>query len=143
MPWWGWIVVGAALLCSEIVVATDFFLVFLGMAALGVGLLGLVGLGGPVWAQWLIFAALAVGSLLLFRSRVHRRFEARGGPLDATLVGETALTQERIDPGATGRAELRGAVWTARNVDAVALEQGTRARVERIEGLVIHVRREG
>ena len=41
MPWWGWVVVGAALLGAEIVVPTDFYLVFLGLSALAVGLVGL------------------------------------------------------------------------------------------------------
>ena len=44
MPWWGWVVVGAALLGAEIVVPTDFYLVFLGLSALAVGLVGAAGL---------------------------------------------------------------------------------------------------
>ena len=34
MPWWGWIVLGAALLAAESVVDAQFFLVFFGAAAL-------------------------------------------------------------------------------------------------------------
>ena len=52
------------------------------------------------------------------------------------------MIRERLEAGATGTAELRGARWTARNADASALEPGARARVERVEGLVLHVRRE-
>jgi membrane protein implicated in regulation of membrane protease activity len=139
MPWWGWIVVGALLLSSELFVPTDFFLVFLGAAALAVGLLGLASLEPPVWGQWLLFAALSLVLLVGVRGRLKRK-----APLpraDDDLVGEIALIRERMDPGATGRAELRGATWTARNADSAALEPGARARVERVEGLLLHVRR--
>lgn len=143
MPWWGWIVVGAVLLGSEIVVPSDFYLVFLGAAALMVGLLGLAGLDAPAWGQWLLFAALSVISLVWFRNKVRPRFETREGNVGSTLIGEVAYLEDTVSPGAVGRAELRGATWTARNVDVVPLERGSRARVESVEGLVIHLRREG
>ncbi len=143
MPWWGWIVVGAVLLGSELFVPTDFYLVFLGISALLVGALELAGLGAPVWAQWLLFAAFSVASLVLARQQLSARFrDQRGLDVDPTLVGEVAIVRERIDPGATGRAELRGSSWTARNAGEAPLEEGTRTRVERVEGLLIHVRRE-
>ena len=55
---------------------------------------------------------------------------------------QSAFVVERLAAGAVGVAELRGSRWTARNDDVSALEPGTRARVERVEGLVLHVRRE-
>jgi membrane protein implicated in regulation of membrane protease activity len=140
VPWWGWIVVGAMLLSSELFVPTDFFLVFLGVAALLVGGVGLAGLALPIWAQWLLFAALSLVLLGTVRSRLKKRLPA-SSRADDTLVGEIALIHERLEAGATGSAELRGARWTARNVDASALEPGARARVERVEGLVLHLRR--
>lgn len=141
MQWWGWIVVGALLLSSELFVPTDFFLVFLGAAALAVGLVGLSGLALPIWGQWLLFAALSLLLLGTVRGRLKRRLPAGDSRADDTLVGEVALIQERLEAGATGTAELRGARWTARNADATALEPGARVRVERVEGLVLHVRR--
>ena len=140
MPWWGWIVVGTMLLSSELFVPTDFFLVFLGVAALLVGGVGLAGLALPIWAQWLLFAALSLVLLGTVRSRLKKRLPA-SSRADDTLVGEIALIHERLEAGATGSAELRGARWTARNAEASPLEPGTRARVERVEGLVLHVRR--
>ena len=141
MQWWGWIVVGALLLASELFVPTDFFLVFLGVAALIVGGIGLVGLDAPVWGQWLLFGALSLVLLVAVRGPLKRRMPAGDPRVDDTLVGEIALIHERLAAGATGRAELRGTQWTARNDDATALEPGARARVERVEGLVLHVRR--
>ena len=141
MQWWGWIVVGALLLSSELFVPTDFFLVFLGVAALMVGGIGLTGLALPIWSQWLLFGALSLVLLVTVRGRIKRRLPAGDRRVDDALVGEIAMIHERLDAGATGHAELRGSRWNARNDDSVPLEPGARARVERVEGLVLHVRR--
>ena len=48
MPWWGWMIVGAILLGAELmVIDAQFYLVFLGLAAMAVGLADLTGVGGP------------------------------------------------------------------------------------------------
>jgi len=140
MPWWGWMVVGCMLLAGEAAVTADFYLALIGLAALTVGLLGL-GLEGPLWLQYALFAVLSVGYLVGFRGRLAERLGASGEepPL---LEGEIAIVQEDIAPGATGRAELRGATWIARNRSHETLSSGTRARVEKTEGLVIQIRSE-
>ncbi len=144
MPWWGWIVVGALLLGAELLVPADFYLVFFGVAALAVGLLGLAGLSGPSALQWALFGALSVGGLVIFRRRVRDRFRVflPVGPAEEDLLGATAIAQELLPPGATGRVELRGSTWSARNAGDAPLEPGARTRVERVEGLLLHVRRE-
>jgi hypothetical protein len=142
MPWWGWVVVGAVLLGAEVfIIPTDFFLVFLGVAALAVGLIGFVGVELPAWAQWATFAAVAVVSLVFFRGWLRARWP-KATRADDTLVGEIAVAREPLAAGASGRIELRGATWSARNAGDVALAPGERARVERVEGLTLHVRRE-
>ena len=56
MVWWGWLVIGVLLLGAELfIIEADFFLVFLGVAAIVTGLLGLAVPALPEWAQWLIF----------------------------------------------------------------------------------------
>ena len=66
MPWWGWVVVGAVLLGSELFVTADFYLVFLGIAALAVGLAALAGWPEVPWQQWALFAVLvAAGGMSL------------------------------------------------------------------------------
>lgn len=143
MAWWGWIAAGALLLAAEMgFVDAGFYLVFLGLAALAVGLLSLAGLGGPGWLQWLLFAALAALSLGLFRGRVQARVQRGAAGSREGLAGEVAVASERIEGGARGRAELRGAVWTVLNTGRAALAAGARARVVGAEGLVLHVRGE-
>ena len=137
MPWWGWIVVGAALLGSELFIDSAFYLVFLGIAAVAVGLGGLAGLTGPVWVQWLMFAALAVALMVGFRQRVYAKIRGPGGHVGDAVVGELVRVQEALDPGSSGAAELRGSVWQARNAGRGALAAGASARVVAVEGVVL------
>jgi membrane protein implicated in regulation of membrane protease activity len=141
MPWWGWISVGTLLLAGELfVVDADFYLVFLGFSAIVVGFLDVAGLGGPAWLEWLVFAALALASTMLFRQRIYLKLRPPGGPVSDSVVGEWVVLRDAIAPGALGRAELRGTLWEARNVGNEPLAPGARARVESLEGLVLNLR---
>jgi membrane protein implicated in regulation of membrane protease activity len=143
MPWWGWVTIGTMLLAAELfVVEADFYLVFLGVAALAVGLLDLVGLGGPLWREFLLFAVLAVGFTALFRGRLYAKLRPDTPPVSDAVVGESASVRDAIAPGGHGHAELRGAVWQAKNVGDAALAAGARARVAGIDGLTLLVRSE-
>jgi membrane protein implicated in regulation of membrane protease activity len=144
VPWWGWIVLGAFLLAVEMTAPMDFYLAFLGLSALLTGAIVALGVREPAWLPWALFAVLSVVSLVWFRERFGARLRAQGSDprVDDTLVGEIAHVHEALAPGATGRVELRGSTWTARNAEAVPLEAGSRARVERVEGLLLHLRRE-
>jgi len=141
MPWWGWVVIGVVLLGAELLlIDAAFYLVFIGAAAILVGLLGAAALSGPPAAQWAIFAALSVVLLLGFRKRVYGLVRGAAAPGHQALVGDLAIAQEPIGPGSQGRAELHGSMWTARNVGSGALEPGQPARVEGVDGLVLRIR---
>jgi hypothetical protein len=142
MPWWGWIVVGVVLLGGELVADAQFYLIFLGAAAVLVGLLGVAGLSGGIAMQWALFGVLSVVLLLGFRARVYGHLRGASPPGHENLIGEIAFAQEAIAPGARGRAELRGTSWSARNVGSEALAAGQRAQVVRVEGLVVDLRAE-
>ena len=142
MPWWGWIVLGAVLLGSETLVTTEFYLVLLGAAALTMGLLGLAGFEGPIWSQWVQFGVLSVFFLVAFRRRVWARLMERQENPEEHLIDEVVVTEEAIPPGGTGRAQLRGSYWTVQNDGETPLDAGARARVNRVEGLTLHVESE-
>ena len=142
MPWWGWILVGAILLGSELFVATEFYLIFLGVAAVAVGLFGLLAFEPAVWQQWLGFAALSLVFLVGFRRRVSALFDPGAAQVRDRVVGEIGTASDAIAPGGMGQAELRGSVWTAHNVGSEALAPGDRFRAIGIEGLTLEVTRE-
>ncbi len=142
--WWHWLVVGLLLVLAEIASAGGFYVVFFGVAALLVGILAAFGLAGPGWAQLLLFSVLSVSSLAIFRSRLLKWMQLDPQrPAVDPLIGEIGIAQEDIIPGGVGRLELRGTSWSGRNATSAALPRGTRCRVVRVEGLMLHVVPEG
>ena len=144
MPWWGWIVLGALLLGGEMLVPLDFWLLFIGLAALATGIAAAAMPGLSDTAQWALFGSFAAASVLGFR-RGLRRYWSRRTPttrVDDTLVGETGRVLEALAPGGIGKVELRGSPWSARSVDEEIVEAGARVRVERVDGLQLWVRRD-
>ena len=136
MAWWLWLLVGVALSALELLSAGGFYLIFFGISALFIGLMSVFGLAGPLWMQWLVFTLLSVVLLLGFRRPILRMMNVETGPVDS-LVGQVALTIDAIEPGAMGRAELRGSTWSARNLHSAELARGQRCRVERVDGLML------
>jgi inner membrane protein len=142
MDWWIWLIVGLALLGAELLTPGGFFVFFFGLAALAVGGLSSLGLGGQLWAQGLLFSVLSVGSIALFRHRLVRWLGAHPDrPVDS-LVGAVGTMQESLAPDGVGKVELRGTAWTARNVGSRFLQPGERCRVTRVDGLTLMVRAE-
>jgi membrane protein implicated in regulation of membrane protease activity len=140
MPWWAWILSGLGLLGLELLLGS-FYLLFLGLAAIIVGLLVMFGASGPLWLEWVLFIVFSSGLVLLLRKPLLGKFVIRNEIGDAdTVVGQVAVATEAIPPAGIGRVEMRGTVWTAHNNGAVPLVPGQRCVVERIEGLSLWVR---
>lgn len=141
MVWWLWMLLGLALLVVEAATQGGLFALFFGLSALVVGILTAVGLGGPLWAQWALFTAVAVLCLVVLRGPLKARLNLDGvhKPVDQ-LTNEEALALEDIPAGGAGKAELRGASWNARNATGTAIAKGARCRVERVDGLTLWVR---
>jgi membrane protein implicated in regulation of membrane protease activity len=144
LEWWHWLVLGLILVALELAASGGFYVIFFGIAALTIGALRLLDLAGPPWMQILLFSVISVGALMLFRRPMLRwlQLDAAAGDVDS-LVGEIATALEEIQPGAIGRAELRGTAWTARNRASVPLHKGQRCTVVSIDGLTIFLEPEG
>lgn len=144
MPWWAWMVLGIGLLGVEMfVIDAQFYLVFIGLSAAIVGLLGLFGVELPEWAQWLVFSALAIVAMLAFRRRLYEMVRNRSGHVEERLtVGDRVMVPARLEPGQSGRVEYRGSSWTARNTGDSAIDAGREAVIAEVSGLTLHVRAE-
>jgi len=136
MTWWLWLVFGLALTGLELVSAGGFFLIFFGLSALLIGTLQLMGMSAQVWVQWLLFTALSVGLLALFRNPLLKALRPKEVSVDQ-LVGEIAIPIDDIAAGSVGKAELRGAGWNARNEHHAPLHKGQRCRVRRVDELML------
>jgi len=140
MEWWAWIAVGAILLGSELTfIDAQFYLVFVGASAVVVGLLQLAGLPLAPWLQWLIFAALAAASMLVFRRRIYERMRRNLPAIKGGPAGEIVTLPQELPPGETCRLEYRGSSWSAVNGGKAVIAAGAKARIERVDGLTLVV----
>ena len=144
IAWWHWLALGLILVALEMAASGGFYIIFFGIAAIAIALLKIVDLSGPVWVQLVLFAVLSVGSLLLFRNPLLRwlKLDRPGVDVDS-MIGDLAVPLEDIAPGAVGRAELRGTVWSARNRAARVVSRGERCRVRAVDQLMIFIEPEG
>ena len=141
MVWWYWMVLGLALLAAEMTTPGGFYIIFFGFAALLVGTFAGLEIVNTDWLQWLLFSVIAIGSLLLFRGPLLARMNGGRqlqGEVDS-LIGEVVIPLDALAAGATGKAELRGTTWTAKNVGPNAFRKGQRGKVVKVDGLTLWI----
>jgi membrane protein implicated in regulation of membrane protease activity len=143
MSWWGWIIWGAVLLGLELsLVNAQYYLVFIGIAAMATGLLTWALPALADWGRWALFAALALFSLVAFRGRLYARLQGatpkvRMGPEGGVFALPTTLA-----PGASCQAEHAGSFWTVCNHSDEPIAGGVSVRVIGVRGLTLLVRPE-
>src|SRR5262249_35352808 len=142
MPAWGWIVLGIGLLGIELfAIDAQFYLVFIGAAAVIVGFSQLLGLALPEGMRWLVAAALAIVAVVAFRKRIYTRVKGTPGRVDQPLtIGDSVVVPVQLEPQQTCRVQYRGTTWTARNVSGAPLEAGKEAAIAHVDGLTLHIK---
>jgi inner membrane protein len=142
MPWWSWIVVGVLLLGAELLfVDAQFYLVFLGVAALIVGGLDLGGVDLPGWQQWLLFSALSIATMITFRKRLYGLMRPPIADVPIGPAGDSVTLPTSLAPGARCRVDYRGTQWDAQNESELTLEVGSSAKILRVDGLTLKIAR--
>ena len=141
MQWWTWFVLGTLLLAVELfAIDAQFFLIFIGAAAIVVGLIGMLGINLPVWLQWVLFAALAIAAVATMRKQIYAKLRSRPMASVDTDVNKRVRIPEELAPGKSTRVDYRGTAWTALNVGKHAIPAGEEVRIESVDGLTLHVR---
>jgi inner membrane protein len=135
---WGWLTAAAALLIAEIMVP-GIFLLWLGIAALIVGLVSFV-IAWTWQLQWLAFAAVSLAAIPLWR-RLARAGETSDQPFlnrrVEAMVGRI-FTLEKPIVGGAGTVAIDDTIWRVTGSDTPA---GSRIKVTRVDGATIHVER--
>jgi membrane protein implicated in regulation of membrane protease activity len=141
MPWWGWLSIGIFLLGAELLgVDAAFYLIFVGSAAIVMGFVGLAGLDLPTWVQWLLFSALAIAAMVLFRQKLYARLRGNVPDYGNTLISEVVAVDKDMAPGTQSRVSLRGSVWTAVNIGNDTIPAGSTAKVVEADGMVLKIK---
>jgi inner membrane protein len=134
---WFWLSLGLILGVAEMV-APGFFLMWLGLAALIVGLLDYA-LPIAIPFQVALFAVLSVLTVFAGKKFLHDNpIETDDPKLNdrgARLTGEVVTVVEAITDG-QGRVKVGDTVWSARGTDAGV---GARVRVTGADGAVLLV----
>jgi membrane protein implicated in regulation of membrane protease activity len=131
---WVWRIIAAGVLAVGEIATMGFFLGPIAIAATLAAIVALV--GGGVAAQWIVFIAASLASLLVLRpiARRHLRTPAALRTGTAALVGSPAVVLERVDRDG-GQVKIGGEVWSARTYDEDdAFEPGARVEVMKIDG---------
>lgn len=140
MTWWAWMILGAVLFGAEIfAIDAQFYLVFLGLSAALVGLLGVAGVAMPEWAQWLVFAGLALISMFTFRRSLYQKLRGDVPGFKAGVSGEYLVVPADLAAGGQGRASFRGSDWTVVNDSGRLIAAGSRVQIVRNDGLTLYV----
>jgi membrane protein implicated in regulation of membrane protease activity len=131
---WVWWMIAAGVLAVGEIATLGFFLGPISIAAVTAAIVALAGAG--LAAQWIVFIAVALASLLVLRpiARRHLRTPSQLRTGTAALVGRPALVIERVDRDG-GQVKLAGEVWSARAFDDDdAFDPGARVEVMKIDG---------
>ena len=141
MTWWSWCIFGLVLFGVELfAVDAQFYLIFAGLAAVAVGLFGLVGLDLPGWAQWAGFGVLSVATMFTVRRQIYLRLMNKPLGKVGSDVDQHVLVTQELAPGKSCRIEYRGSAWTVINVGERAIAAGDSARIDSVSGLTLNVR---
>jgi len=140
MPWWGWMIIGALLLGSELLgVDAAFYLVFIGIAAIITGLIELGGAGLEVWMQWIVFSIISVVLMVIFRKKLYALLRGDGVGYETGPAGEIVTVDQALEPGQSGRMSYRGTDWTIVNDSDQVIAAGQQVRISRVDGLKLNL----
>ena len=138
MPWWGWIIFGALLLGSELlIVDAGFYLVFIGLAAALTGLIELAGIGLEPWLQWVVFSIISLVSMVLFRKQLYDKLRGSAVGYKTGPAGEIVTVEKTLQPGESGRLAYRGTEWAVVNNSDQAFVQGQHVQISGVEVLTL------
>ena len=138
IAFWHWWILAALLAIIEIV-APGFFFIWLAGAAVVTGLIALI-LPGMGWeSEILVFAVLAIISIIAWH-RLGRHLIRAGGQTTLNqrgvqLIGRTATLTEPIVNG-RGAARINDTVWRVEGSD---LPAGSNVTVTGIDGTILKV----
>ena len=135
---WHWWIVAGLLLILELTAPTYFFL-WLGIAAAATGLLLLVFPDIPLESQLILFAALSVVAIIVWRKYRETKPVVSDQPnlnrRGEQYTGRVFTLQQPIENG-VGKVTVDDSTWRVKGPD---LPVGTKVRVEGVDGVVFDV----
>ncbi len=116
-----------------------FYLVFIGVAALAIGLLEPLGVTMGLTAQWIAFAVLSLVLMVIFRERLYKKLRGGAVGFEDSTIGSLVDVTSDVSPGASTRVRMRGSDWTAVNIGSETISAGHQARIAEVDGLTLKI----
>lgn len=140
-----WFILGFVLLLLE-TATPAFIFAFFGLGAWATSLTTFLGISPRIDLQILIFLAVSILTLVLFRKKALRsRGRVAAKHQEAhhidTMAGSLATVTEGIEPGSLGRVELFGTTWQA--ISDESIKKGSVVEVVSRDNLTLKVRIKG
>jgi membrane protein implicated in regulation of membrane protease activity len=128
-----WVLLGTALLVTEMLTGT-FFLLFLSLGAFSASLAALFGLHS-IPLQIVICGVVAfIGFFLLKKPLQKKLLKAAAISIDH---GQVVRIDQPVAPGQSTRINYQGTTWEARNADSVSLNPGDSGLIVGTEGHIL------
>lgn len=140
MSWMIWVIAGLLLLGSEMLIPLDFYLVFIGLAAIFNGLLVALGFLPEPWMQWSSAAVLSVLFVLGIREKAVAKLLSNDEVIASEPEGDDVKILSEIEPGENGKGEYRGSSWRVKNESASTLQANKSYVIAEKNGITLIVR---
>ena len=98
-------------------------------------------LKGALWLQILVFVLVSVALLIALWPLTKKFLNPKVTPTNIdSVIGSIGIVTAPIDNiEAHGQVKLSGMEWTARSTSGEPIAEGTRVKVDRIEGVKVYV----
>ncbi len=140
---WLWSALGLVLLGVEMASGT-FYIVWFGIAALCVAIIMLAFPNMLASMQFIIFAALSIGSLTIWKVNYKKNeMHSRVGQAQGEEIGRVGIVTIHVNPTQTGKISFVQGVMGSREWTAVSnetIEAGAEASVVAVEGNVLRIK---
>lgn len=133
-----WLLLMVVFLIAE---ASTVTLVSLWFAAGALAAMAASLMGGGIWLQVIVFLAVSTVLLTALRPLVRKFITPKITATNVdSVIGSVGLVTAPIDNvTASGQVKLGGMVWTARSTSGAPIPEGTKIRVDKIEGVKVFV----
>ena len=137
--WLLWVIISIVCLILELS-SGDFFILCFAIGAAVAAILA--GCGLSLTWQIILFAVVSALSLLLVRpaliKKLHKPHRERLSNAEA-IIGREGRVSEPIEAGGYGRVAIDGDDWKAVGVEGMAIAQGSRVRVVKMDSIILTV----
>ena len=141
---WLWGALGLVLLGVEMATGT-FYVLWFGIAALCVATAMLVFPNMQASVQFIMFAALSIGSLTIWKLNYKKtETHSRVGQAQGEEIGRVGIVTTHVNPTQTGKIIFVQGVMGSREWTAVSdetIEAGAEAIVVAVEGNILRIKR--